>query len=87
LSNFTYDSARIQAVVTGGPDCAIPEAAAVTDFVLPLNATRIIPTPPGADVCWRREMPPAAADAPPRPPWTDWNRAHTASGRSLDSRL
>ena len=28
----------------------------VSDFAMPLNSTRVIDTPPGADVCWRREI-------------------------------
>jgi len=87
LSNFTYDTAHVQAVVTSGPDCAPRPGTDVSDFVLPLNGTRIINTPHGADVCWRREVGPAAADAAPTPPWTEWSRAYTAAGRSLDSRL
>ena len=88
LSNFSFDGARVQAVITSAPDCAIREGTEISDFLLPLNGTRIITTPWGADVCWRRELPPpTAAGAPPAPPWTEWNRAYTAAGRSLDSRL
>jgi len=60
---------------------------------MPLNATRIIPTPPGFDVCWRREVPQAAAPPvarvalPNAPGWADWNRAYTSSGRFIDMRL
>lgn len=88
LSNFSYDTARVQAVLASGPDCAIQEGTSMTDFVLPLNGTRIITTPAGADVCWRRELPPPTEKAAPAaPPWTEWNRAFTAAGRFLDSRL
>jgi hypothetical protein len=93
LSNFSYDSARVQAVLTNGPDCAVADAAAATDFIMPLNATRIIATPPGVDVCWRREVPStasakvAARAAPAVPGWADWNRSYTGSGRFLDARL
>jgi hypothetical protein len=88
LSNFSFPSARIQVVFTSERDCTPPPVTAATDFVLPLNGTRIIEVPPGADVCWRRELPPATAQvARPAPPWTEWNRAYTASGRFFDSRF
>jgi hypothetical protein len=91
LSNFTYDDARVQAVVTPFPDCQERPGIAVSDFELPLNGTRIIATPPGSDICWRRALP--AGPDPTRPGveiiegWTDWSRVFTASGRSIDSRL
>lgn len=93
LSNFSFDAARVQAVLASGPDCTPREDAPAADFVLPLNATRILPAPPGADICWRRELPPtpdsatAPQAAPSVPGWAEWNRAYTASGRFLDSRL
>ena len=89
LSNFTFDSARVQALVTPYPDCQAQPGTAASDFELPLNGTRIIAPPPGADVCWRRALPadhphPAATATPG---WTDWSRVFTSSGRSIDSRL
>lgn len=93
LSNFSYDTARVQAVLTNGPDCAVADPAAAADFVMPLNATRIIPTPAGVDVCWRREAPPTASAQIARGPapamlgWADWNRSYTGSGRFIDARL
>ncbi len=88
LSNFSYDSARVQTMTADGPVCAIREGAVIVDFELPLNGTRIIPTPPGADVCWRRQVAAAIGQStPPARPWTEWNRAFTAAGRSIDSRL
>lgn len=88
LNNFSFEAARVQAVLASGPDCAIGPAAAIADFVLPPNATKVIPTPPGMDVCWRRELPEAAAqNAPPAPPWSAWNRAFTGPGRFLDTVL
>jgi hypothetical protein len=93
LSNFSYDTARVQAVLTNGPDCTIADPAAAADFVMPLNATRIIPTPAGVDVCWRREVPETASSpvargpAPAMPGWADWNRSYTGSGRFIDARL
>ena len=93
LSNFSYDTARVQAVLTNGPDCAVADPAAAADFVMPLNATRIIPTPAGVDVCWRREVPATASAqvargaAPAIPGWADWNRSYTGSGRFIDARL
>jgi len=91
LSNFSYDTARVQAVLTNGPECTIADPAAAADFVMPLNATRIIPTPAGVDVCWRREVPATAssqaARGPAMPGWADWNRSYTGSGRFIDARL
>jgi hypothetical protein len=83
LSNFTYESARVQAVVTPYPDCEVRQGADVSDFEIPLNGTRVIGALPGADVCWRRALPAPAA----RAGWTDWNRVFTSSGRSIDSQL
>jgi hypothetical protein len=89
LSNFSFDTAHVEAVVTAAPDCAVREGTTASDFVLPLNGTRIIESAPGADVCWRRAIDPrTAAGAAPSPPgWTEWNRAFLSSGRSVDSRL
>ena len=59
-----------------------------TSFELPLNGTRVIDTPAGSDVCWRRIEPPfAEADAARRAAEPPWNRAFTASGRIVDARL
>lgn len=93
LNNFSYDEARVQVLLTDRPDCAVADAAAAAHFVMPLNATRIIPTPAGVDVCWRREVPPTASaqvargPAPALPGWADWNRSYTGSGRYIDARL
>ena len=89
LSNFSFDSAHVQTVITGAPDCTAAEGTAVSDFVLPLNGTRVVEGAPGADVCWRRaiepETPPGRVALPPK--WTEWNRAFLSSGRSIDSQL
>jgi hypothetical protein len=82
LSNYSFDRARVQALVTAYPDCAAHEGVVVTDFALPLNGTRVIEAAPGADVCWRREFPPGSA-----PGWTEWNRDYTGTGRSIDAKL
>ena len=89
LSNFSFDSAHVETVVTASPDCAATEGTAPSDFVLPLNATRVIETAPGSDVCWRRaiEAETAPGRAPPPPKWTEWNRAFLSSGRSIDAQL
>ncbi len=89
LSNFSFDSAHVEAVITGAPDCAPREGTATSDFVLPLNGTRVIQSVPGADICWRRAIEPGAAPRTARstPAWTEWNRAFLSSGRSVDSRL
>jgi hypothetical protein len=89
LSNFIYDSARVETFVTPYPDCELRVGMAAMSFELPLNGTRVIDTPVGSDVCWRRVEPPLAEAAPPgvvRPP-IPWNRAYTTSGRIVDSRL
>jgi hypothetical protein len=86
LSNFTFDNAHVEAVITGAPDCAVREGTAISDFVLPLNGTRIIEAMPGTDVCWRRAV--EAGTAPGAAPgWTGWNRVFLSSGRSVDSQL
>ena len=65
-----------------------PGRMTLSNFELPLNATRIIDTPPGADVCWRRLEPPLEqAVSPGVPRFVPWNRAYTSSGRIVDSRL
>jgi hypothetical protein len=89
LSNFSFDTAHVEAVVTAAPDCSVREGTTASDFVLPLNGTRVIEAVPGADVCWRRAIDPrTAAGAPPSTPgWSEWNRAYLSSGRSVDSRL
>jgi len=89
LSNFSFDTAHVEAVVTAAPDCAVREGTMASAFVLPLNGTRVIEAAPGADVCWRRAIDPrTAAGAPPSTPgWTEWNRAFLSSGRSVDSQL
>jgi len=89
LSNFTFDNAHVEAVISGAPDCAVREGTTTSDFVLPLNGTRIIESVPGADVCWRRAIEPGTAPgaAPAAPGWTEWNRAFLSSGRSVDSQL
>jgi hypothetical protein len=88
LSNFNYDRARVEAMLTPYPDCEIREGISSTNFELPLNGTRVIDTPPGADVCWRRLEPPLAeTPSPGVPRTTPWNRAFLSSGRIVDSRL
>jgi hypothetical protein len=89
LSNFIYDLARVETFVTPYPDCELRVGLEMARFELPLNGTRVIDTPVGADVCWRRVEPPLAEEAPPgavRPP-IPWNRAYTTSGRIVDTRL
>jgi len=88
LSNFVYDRARVETLVTSFPDCELRVGMTVTSFELPLNGTRVIDTPVGSDVCWRRIEPPFAEATPPGVPSTPpWNRAFTASGRIVDTRL
>lgn len=90
LSNFTFDDARVEALVTPFPDCVPRQGTAMQDFVLPLNATRIIEAAPGSDVCWRRAVQPApaqTANVPAGSGWTEWNRVFLSSGHSIDSQL
>ena len=89
LSNFSYDHAQVQALVTPFPDCVAREGTATSAFVLPLNATRVIEAAPQADVCWRRALEPGtrAGAAPSTPGWTEWNRVFLSSAGSVDSRL
>jgi hypothetical protein len=88
LSNFAYDRARIEAMITPYPDCELREGLSTTSFEVPLNGTRVIDTPPGLDVCWRRIEPPLAeATSPGAPRATPWNRAYLSSGRTVDSQL
>ena len=79
LSNYRYDHAAIEAVVTAAPDCTPDPSAAPTGFILPFKGTRVLVAAPNADICWRRQV--ASGQ------WTDWNRAFTASGRFVDSQL
>src|SRR5689334_1748840 len=37
LSNFSFDHARVEAVVTPYPDCVAREGTSASDFTLPLN--------------------------------------------------
>jgi hypothetical protein len=89
LNNFSFDHARVQAVITPYPDCAVHEGTATSDFVLPLNGTRVIEAAPGTDVCWRREIEPGTVQgvAPSTPGWTEWNRVFLSSAGVVDSRL
>jgi hypothetical protein len=90
LNNFSFEPTRVQAVLASGPACAIgPSGAApgaATEFVLPPNGTRVLPAPPGFDICWRRELIAGETkEIPPAGPWTAWSRAYTGSGRFLDT--
>jgi hypothetical protein len=89
LSNFTFEHARVEALITPYPDCALREGTAASAFELPLNGTRVIEAALGTDVCWRRQIEPAKDQdvAPSAPGWSEWNRVFTSSGRSIDSRL
>src|SRR5436305_8437524 len=88
LSNFSYDLARVEALVTPYPDCEVRVGMAAANFDLPLNGTRVIDAPAGADVCWRRIVPPLEeATSPAVPRAIPWNRAYTSSGRVVDSHL
>jgi hypothetical protein len=79
LSNFRFDHADVEAVISAAPDCSPAPGAAPVDFDLPFKGTRVIQAAPDTDVCWRRQIGGGQ--------WTDWNRAFTASGRSIDAQL
>ena len=89
LSNFTFDTAQIQAIVTPFADCGLHDGITATDFMLPLNGTRIINAPVGSDVCWRRAVGPGArpGGAPGEPGWTEWSRIFTSTGALVDAQL
>ena len=75
LSNFVYDRARVETFVTSFPDCELRVGMTATSFELPLNGTRVIDTPAGSDVCWRRIEPPftqATAPGVPLPLGVRW---------------
>ena len=79
VSNFRFPSASVQ-VATANPDCGGQGfGVAALAFDLPFKGTRVIPATPGTDICWRRQMPGGQ--------WSEWNRAFTASGRSIDLQL
>ena len=86
LNNFSFEPTLVQAALAAGPVCAIADPGAATVFVLPPNGTRVIPAPPGFDVCWRRELVAGETEATPPPEqWTAWSRAYTGPGRFLDA--
>ena len=89
LGNFSFEHARVEALITPYPDCASRQGTAASNFELPLNGTRVIEAAPGSDVCWRRQIEPGKDDevAPATRGWSEWNRVFTSSGRSIDSRL
>ena len=79
LSNFRFGHAAIEAVVSAAPDCSPVPGGAPIDFDLPFKGTRVIEAAPATDICWRRQVPGGQ--------WTEWSRAYTASGRSIDVQL
>jgi hypothetical protein len=85
LSNFNLVQAHVEAVVASRPEC--PADGPIDEFMLPLNGTRIITAPPGADVCWRYELPPAPNAKPGPVQWSGWRRAFLGQGRSIDSTI
>ncbi|MBV9861271.1 MAG: hypothetical protein JO267_03895 [Alphaproteobacteria bacterium] len=88
LSNFSYARARVESFVTAQPDCAAQAGSLpIAGFMLPLNGTRVIDAPSGADVCWRNQLPVEANAQPGTPRWSGWSRAYTSAGRAIDSSL
>ena len=85
LSNFTYERATVETVITAAPDCETRDPnTVVTDIRLPLNATRTVVAPPGTDVCWRRQYEPSRGE---KPGWSDWNRAYLSIAGRVDAQL
>jgi hypothetical protein len=88
LSNFSFDRTRVLAVATTALDCYIHLPGELeTEFEVPLNGTRLITAPAGADICWKRQL---VEGEPPQPlavGWTDWNRAYVAEGTAVNSRM
>ena len=80
LSNYRFDHANVQAVMSAGPDCtpADPSTSA-TAFDLPFKGSRVLVAAPNVDICWRRQV--ASGQ------WTEWNRAFTGTGRFIDTQL
>jgi hypothetical protein len=89
LSNFSYEDAHVQTVITPYADCEVHPGATSNDYELPLNGTRIVAARPGSDICWRRELPPGPTPAGTQlvSGWTGWSRVFTASGSAIDSQL
>lgn len=88
LSNFSYELADVEAIVTRYPDCALHPGIVPMTFKLPLNGSWVIRTPAGSDVCWRRQLVPRQeATAGAKPGWSAWNRDHTGAGQFIDSQL
>jgi hypothetical protein len=86
LNNFSFEPTLVQAALAAGPGCAIGDPATATEFVLPPNGTRVVPAPPGTDVCWRRQLIAGeTTGTQPAEPWTAWSRAYTGPGRFLDA--
>ena len=92
ISNFAYEQAIVEALVTPYPDCAVHPGVEAADMPVPLNGTWTIPTQAGWDVCWRTKAAKApmenAQDA--KPPGTGpvgWNRAYTGNGRFIEAQL
>ena len=86
LNNFSFEPTRVQVVPVSGPACALADPGATVEFVLPSNGTRIIPAPPGIDICWRRQLVAGETkEIPVTGPWTAWSRAYTGPGRFLDA--
>jgi hypothetical protein len=89
LSNFSFDHAQVETLITPYPDCAPREGTAASNFELPLNGTRVIEAAPGSDVCWRRQIEAGKTEgiAPTTLGWTEWNRVYLSSVPVVDSRL
>lgn len=86
LSNFRFDLADVEAVITPYPDCGPHPDLTPLDMKVPLNGTWVIQAPAGPDVCWRLHLPPAPG-ARVAPEWGDWSRVYMWPGHSIDSQL
>ena len=87
LNNFSFEPTPRsgRARIGAGLRARLIPARSI-EFVLPSNGTRVIPAPPGFDICWRRELVAGETkEIPPTGPWTAWSRAYTGPGRFLDA--
>jgi hypothetical protein len=88
LSNYSLARADVEAVVTSNPDCTVRRGGGFVGesrFALPLNGTRFLAAPAGAELCWRRVLPATSATAAPR--WSPWSRVYLMAGRTIDVTL
>lgn len=86
LSNPDFGPTHVEVVVTSNPDCGSrgPGYVSTSQFILPNDASKPIEVPPGAEICWRRDLDPAQ---PVPGVWTGWDRAYVEPGTTIDANL